>query len=1062
MATYSTVQSSFPKVAEQIINYNKNVVDILTNLSKITETQDTTVSFTVADENGASKSYTMPSLLGIQKELQRLDTNIRSLYSIDSAGSLIRAEGSNNFKKIITVDLNREPQDLGIISTIAKFKQSPNWFFDSLLNPLLSIEFDLSGVEDNVRKILSRRYIVDFAKNQDGTLTALGQSALNSFNDNFVGKATGAGSLNNFLNWHRTTPGVVEPNNPRFDEQMFDCEANSLFFDGIFNVLEFEEDRINRKQFVKLDKLEYRDIQGNSQRTLTIGDELLVNTLGQNVKASTRYKIIEIKTDRGFGVRLERIEGFDPITVGIGTLKLYSPVSFSKRVRVSIGYDERNVVFLKPVNAETNLVAKNWSSGTAFYTNDLLLEDASDANGTSLQQFYIDYVYDYGTVLKDLVAKKIPNTLAGTPNVVTLNPDNFKVVQINQHLTETPDANLIKQKHNIQLNLKSEIEQIQNAISDRGKKLKISKFKSISEKKKFDIELDDLQLKRESKAKQLATIATEIINISNNPNSKVEPKFRMRGFWAIPESVATRGTKPQEIVQFRVQYKYVSKDGKETPVETFQVDSPNNTASFSNWMEFKTDARKRVFDATTGEYSWQMENVADADTPNINQIDISIQQNESVQFRVKAISEVGWPDSPVESEWSEILTVDFPDDLNNVYQENDINAILQAATKEELKVNMANELSAKGLDEHLSDQVSIDGKVYHHDSASVLSGFKDENGAALDLYEYLQTLQNRIKSLEDRINRVKGELEVIVFRNNQEFAITNGSETVFNVECEDYLESFTGQGIPTGRVYENNIYVIKDFVVRIKNKSTSPLGLLSNRTYLQNSAVYNTSVPQAFWVNEKDELMTSDISGSTKTQINYQFIWSVNYDSVSESTATKLSENIGNNFTTNNSITGVLSSNEFNIGYNETNVLNFIGNNLSLLEPIKWIDNSTSVASTTKLLTSIHPVVQDLEKITETNSDKVKTVNSGDQNDIIIPINIYFKMNALDTNQQGLNYQYVNLNNSNKTVKHIKKVKFFLENEAENRPFTFSLKFNINRNKVILKKITPALNTQIK
>ena len=71
-------------------------------------------------------------------------------------------------------------------------------------------------------------------------------------------------------------------------------------------------------------------------------------------------------------------------------------------------------------------------------------------------------------------------------------------------------------------------------------------------------------------------------------------------------------------------------------------------------------------------------------------------------------------------------------------------------------------------------------------------------------------------------------------------------------------------------------------------------------------------------------------------------------------------------------------------------------------------------------------------------------------------------MNALDTNQSGLNYQYVNLNNSNKTVKHIKKIKFFLENESENRPFTFSLKFNINRNKIILKKITQALNTQIK
>lgn len=1062
MATFSTVQSSFPKVAEQIINYNKNIVDILTNLSKISETQDTTVQFTVADENGASRSYTMPSLLGIQKELERLDMNIRSLYSIDAAGSLIRTEGSNSFKKIITVDLNREPQDLGIISSVAKFKQSPNWFFDSLLNPLLSVEFELAGMEDSVRKILSRRYIVDFAKNNDGTLTTLGQSALNSFNDNFVGKATGAGSLTNFLNWHRQTPGVMEPNNPRYDEQMFDLEPNSLQYEGIFNVTTMRPDRINRKLFIQLDKLEYRDIQNNTQRTLVVGDELLVNTFGQSAKASTRYKILEINTDVGFGVRLERIDGFDPITVGIGTLKLYSPVLYSKRVRISIGYDERNVVFLKPVNAENNLVAKNWSSGTAFYTNDLLLEDPSDANGTSLQQFYVDYVYDYGTVLKDLVAKKIPNTLASAPNVVTLNPDNFKVVQINQHLTDTPDANLVKQKHNIQLNIKSEIEQIQNAISDRGKKLKVTKFKSISEKKKFDIELDDLQLKRASKAKQLADIAKEIINISNNPNSKVEPKFRMRGFWAMPESVATRGTKPQEIVQFRVQYKYVSKDGKETPVETFQVDNPNKLASFSNWIEFKTDARKRTFDPTTGEYSWKIEDVESADTPNINQIDIPIQQNETIQFRVASISEVGWPDSPVESEFSEILTVSFPDDLNNVYQENDINAILQAASKEELKITMTNELTSKGLDEHLSEQITIDGKVYLHDTQSIISGFKDENGNSLDLYEYLQSLQNRIKSLEDKINRVKGELEVIVFRNNQEFVITNGSETVFNIECEDYLESFTGQGIPTGRVYENNIYVIKDFVVRIKNKSTSPLGLLSNRTYLQNSAVYNTGVPQCFWVNEKDELMTSDISGSTKTQINYQFVWSVNYDSVSDTTVTKLSENIGNNFTTNNSVTGILSSNEFNVGYNETSVLNFIGNNLSLLEPVKWIDNSTSVASTTKLLTSIHPVVQDLEKITETNSDKVKTVNSGDSNDIVIPINIYFKLNALDTNQQGLNYQYVNFNNSSKTVKHIKKVKFFLENEAENRPFTFSLKFNINRNKVIMKKITPALNTQIK
>ncbi len=42
--------------------------------------------------------------------------------------------------------------------------------------------------------------------------------------------------------------------------------------------------------------------------------------------------------------------------------------------------------------------------------------------------------------------------------------------------------------------------------------------------------------------------------------------------------------------------------------------------------------------------------------------------------------------------------------------------------------------------------------------------------------------------------------------------------------------------------------------------------------------------------------------------------------------------------------------------------------------------------------------------------EKVKTVNTGEQFDIVVPLNIYFKMNALDTNQSGLNYQYINLN----------------------------------------------------
>ena len=1051
------IQSSFPRVADQVLSFNKNVVEILSKINNLTTTAENTTTVNITDETGTLRSFTLPSFTSLKADIERLNNNINSLYSIDAAGALIATDNTNKFKKIITVDLNREPTELSSVGAVTQFKTAPNWFFDSLLDPLLSVEFDLSTqVEDNVRKCFVRRYIVEFAKDIDGNLTNLGQSALNSFNQNFVGNPNIV--VTEFENWHKNTPGVVEPLNPKFDEQMFDFEPNSLRFDGVFSVLRIQEDRLNRKLWYVLNTLDYLEVETSTILKLSVGVELMVNS----PKTSTKYKIIEVSTaESNPRIRLERIEGIEPIPVGISTIKIYSPVSYTKKVRVSVGFDERNVVFMKPVNADNNLVARKWSLGTGYYTGDLTLNSNSSANGLTMQQFYTDYVYDYGEILKDLVAKKTPNKLAGTPVSPTLVLDNFKVVQINTHLTDTPDANLIKQKHNYQLTLKSEVEQIQQALNDRQKKIKITKFKSDAQKQQSKLEVGDLTKKKESRSKLLATLTQEIIDLAKNPTTKVEPKFRVRGFWSMPEAVATRGTKPQEIVQFRVQYRYVSKDGKEAPVETYQVDDVQTKASFSNWVEFKTDARKRQFDPSTGEYFWQIEDVENADTPNINQIDISIQVGEKVEMRVKSISEVGWPEAPVESDWSEIASVEFPDDLNNVLNENDF--ILQEATKEDLQVRMQSELSSRGLDEHLSEQVTVDNVTYHHDSEKILSGFKDDNGTSLSLFDYLRSLQNKITSLEEKIARAKGELEVVILRNNQEFVIQNGSETIFNIECEDYLENFSGTGIPTGRVYANNIYVIKDFVIRVKNKATSsPLGLLSSKTYLQNSDVYNTSVPQTFWVNDKDELLTQDSTGQTRTQLNNQFIWQVNYDSVSDETVTKLSENVGNSFTTNNSITSILSSNEFNLGYNETTILDFVGNNKSLLEPSKWIDASTSVASTTKLLTSIHPIVQDLETITETNSQKVKTVNTGDSNAIIVPLNIYFKMNSLDITQTGLNYEYINLNGSKKTTKHIKKVKFLLENEADNRPFTFSLKFNINRNKIILKKVTPAINTQIK
>ena len=1052
------IRSSFATVADQITAYNKNIVDTLTKINALTTTKEPSVDIQIIDVEGVLRSYSLPSFTFLKTEIERLNNSLNSLYSIDTGGALIQTTTTNKFKKIITVDLNREPNPINDLGAITQFRSQKNWFFDSMLNPALFVEFDLSGkIENNVRKILSRRYIIDFSKDSDGNFTNLGQSAINSFNQLYRGKSDI--DIQDFETWHRTTPGVVSPLEPNYDEQVFDIDPNSVLFDGMFNVLTIEEDTLNRKLWYHLNTLDYLINDTLEIRQLSIDDELIIN---QEV-SNTRYKVVEISTtESNYRIRVERIEGLQPIPVGIGTLKIYSPVVYSKRVKISVGYNERDVIFIKPMNADNNLMAKDWSRGTGFYTNDLRLVSNSPENGSTMEQFYIDYVYDYGEVLQDFVAKKTPNKLAGTPNITVLNIDNFKVVQINKHLTDTPDANLIKVKHNYSISLKNEIRQLQDAIDARNTKAKTNRFTSKASENQFKLEIKELENKKSSKQKLLATTTQEIIDLSRTPTSKVEPKYRLRGFWNIPEAVITRGTLPQEIVQFRVQYRYISKDGREPVVETFNITQNNQqkTAAFSNWNEFKTDVRKRTLDKATGTYTWQIEDLESADTPNINQIDIAINVNEKVEMRVKSISEVGWPESPVESEWSDILTVQFPDDLNNVLNDNDF--ILKEASKEELKVSMQTELTARGLDEHLSETAVINNKTFHHTAEKIVSGFKDENGVNLDLFEYLSKLENRVRALEERIKRAKGELEVVIIRSNQEFVVSNNSETAFNVELEEYLEAYTAAGAPTGRIYENNVYVIKDFAIVLRNVAVdSALGLLSNRDYA-GSSIYNTAAPQVFWVNSQDELLFSDVTGTSKTQLPNQYIWALNYDSITQTSLVKLSENIGNSFTTlnNNSLTNVLSLTEYNIGYSDNSSLSFLSSNNSLLDTSKWVDTVETVASTEKLLSSIHPAIPDLQNLVESNEDKVKSIAGGQE--VIIPLHIYFKMNSLNSTKTGKNYEYIDLNLKQNTIKHIKKVKFFVEDESQNRPFIFSVKFTLNRSKVAFASKPKNYQTKIK
>lgn len=1012
-------KNSFVSIAEQVSLLNANCVSIMTRLQDIVSSEASAVEVTLTNEAGVESTFNMPTVGFLKKEIDIANNNIKRLSQFqDKTTYMIDGEST---KKVYQVDLNREPNSISKLNVVSQFVPVNNWFFESLMSPLLSVEIDLTElVEADVTKVLSRRYIVKFTKDADGALTTKGQESLDDFRSMFLGRNDI--DINEFLDWYTNPTNTGVLNNDAndindYDEEIFEFEYNTLTSFGLFSVLKQEKDTLNNKLWYHLNTLTYYDTDGNP-KTLAIGDELILN----KQSSTTRYKVHEVNiAASNYRVILERIEGYDPVITGTNTLKYYSGVQLSKKVKITLGFDEYNVIFLKPINGANNVISSLWSKGSSFYSNDLKLY--TDSNIT-LSEYYLNTVFDYGTLLKDLVKKTIPSDVGLVPNVPELNSNNFKVVQINKHLTETEDVKKLKDLHSQKNKSKARVNQLSDAIILKNRELKTKQFKSIAERSQSENELNKLNKQLESETKTLNSITTQITS-NNTTNAKVEPKYRLRGFWDIPEARQVEGYRDQEIVQFQVQYRYSSKSGKENTTEGYNlVSNTSKTGYFSNWNPLTTDARKRYYDETTQEWKWQIEDVSDADTPNINQLDIALTAGEKVEVRVKSISEVGWPNAPLESDWSEILAMDFPDELSIV---SDNEFILKQASEDELLISFSGSLDAKGYTKHISESFYVNEKYYAHTDDTIQTSYADSTGNSLSLKQYLTILTDKINSLEEIVKRSKGELQVLLFRNTDEVAINNGATITQIVECEDYgIKSGT-----TGRVYRNDVYLISSYYIRIDNiASENSLGLLSDRKFEMLSSTNGNSF---YKTNHTAGLVDKD-NIFYKQQDN-QFLWISDYD-VSDRIYDNTNSDVGTPSLP-TAPTALLSDN-YNIGLVSTGSTSATRyeNDTTKWDIIDGIDWShISYAGT--FLTTVHPLITNISDLQETGQEKTKFLAPSES--LTLPINIYFKF-------QGTGTTYTN-DFTSTTITNLptrtKKLKVFIEPTNSNRPFEFTIVFKL-------------------
>ncbi len=1060
-------KNTFISLVEQVALLNKNAVEIITSLNDVVTDRNSSVDVNMVNEDGTTTTYYLPTVGQLKSEIELANSNVERLAGLVDNNVYV-SDGTTS-RKVYVDDLNREPEPINELNKVNKFVSINNSFFEALSNPLLAVNIDLTGkIDRKVNKVLSRRYIVKFLKDDDGILTDDGAISQKDFNEKFLNNNDIY--IDDFTTWYDNidNTGLLRSNEP-YDEQTFSLDYDELEFYGVFDVLGVDNDTINNKMWYILGTLTYYDIDGNTKQ-LSINDELIIN----KKNSATKWVVKEVSTAKSnYRVILERATGLDPVPILNEGVKIYSPELSNKTIKVSIGFDEYNIVFIKPINTDANIVSTTWSFGTCFYTNDLVL----DANHkVSMNKYYSETVFDYGTLLKDLIVKNIPSKYGKTPNIPELIEENFKTVQINKHLTETRNTIKVKELHSQKTSVKSKLEQVNDAIIDKTREVNVTSYRSNADKTSARIILNGLVSEQETQTKLYSSLISQISTTGLEVNES--PKYRVRGFWSFPEPILTAVEgyqKKQEVVQFEVQYRYSSKGGSEPATEGFSLnitkiqyvaktstsasavqqrtayENPdvvitdiNTTGYFSNWNSFKSDARKRKYNKTLDVWTWEIEDVTDADTPNINQLDIAIQTNEKIEIRVRSISEVGYPNALLMSDWSEVLIIEFPDDLKNVGDENDL--ILRESQDEELYVQLESKFNAKGLTTHLQQSFWNNDEYIAHMDRNLGTTFKDDNGNMINLYDYLTQLTNRILSLEEQISKSKGELVVKLFNNDRETIIANGASVNVSVTAEDFAEKTTG----STRSYYNRIYAIENYYLQFENVAqSSELGLLSWRTYNPESGINNFYNP----TKSHGALATYvDSDNQLHTQIDNQFIYIQDTSSGANIYHSGNTDGVSPQSWGDVTIEGysVLESN-YNIGI--SGFTDGKQNDGRYADPVYLLSNKSNGplywSGQTDLLCTAHPYIENIADLVYSEKSGEKIVNA--QEKIIIPIKIYFQLSRYFI-EDVEDVTISSLETS--SISRIKKLRFFIEPVSMNRSFEFEVIFRIYRQRTYNIKTT--------
>ena len=767
-------KGSIDKFLAEMMRKENNALAIIQMYNKMMTTFEDSVTIEYTLENGKVDTITIPSLSALSQKLSTIERNVEALSGIGVvAADYVAADGTH--LPIIKSSVLIDPQPYNLLKVPTRFFSKNNDLSSKLTSQRTYIQIPVSA---GIESCLVKKVALNGSTTED-VQQFLGQSY--SYNEITTKLKK---SKIKFVEYEDVI--LVDPIVSKFS--------------GQFDIIKVET--IDNKIVYTVNQLWYYNNLNSSHTDLKIGDSLVLTS-----SKDTIYKVssIDQATNK---ISLERLVGFSPITVGANVLTIHDPsIKDTAVISIPVSSSEIFIPFIKECNR--GIVSKDWGN-SKFIVSDSLV----NSNDESLKN--VDTAKsNYSNGMKYIQEiDQIPLSEAIKPNKPTLIPSNFSVKLINGHKIKDIET-VTKQKYAEKELIKSEIVTIDNDIAILKKKL--SQSIEDTERTKLQKSIDDQYKVRKNKITAFASIVSDVATIMRDTN-EFSPKYQVRGFFDIPEAVVNKG-KSQEIIRFDCEYRYLRKNTTDANTEvTSYVDSNGKkiNASYSNWNSLPLPRRTKEYNADAGQYEWKTlsTSLSDPEQLTINQVGIPISKDETVEIRVRSISEVGYPIVINSSDWSDSIYVEFPKDLVNT-----ADAIRTEIKADELLTTIEKELTSLGVYIHLEDSFISGDKQYHHSARNIATDYYTNENKQMSVAQVIDELKKTSQKLEEQYLMTISKLSVyLTDENGNKITDINNNDTI-NVFAGFYKDL-----VPSGSKGE---IVTKMYYLCIKNPKAFDTELLS-------------------------------------------------------------------------------------------------------------------------------------------------------------------------------------------------------------------------------------------